>query len=579
MKTLLLHPEDSPRRGPWTTQKWDRIVDLGTSPESVASAWRKQTGSDIVRLGAFRQSVEDPRQAGHLLQQFFGTLLDRHGLDWWELTCLAAHSSLETLIALRRLVREVPLEGGVQATRAAWPVSGLIQLLNRPVPSFASVSDQGLGANLRRWWRAAARLSPSQMADVFWDKYDSAYRWRAGLAAARRPSAEPVVLLPSAYTNVSRAAAAYARLLPGERFLLVATRDSGVRFAPPENVEIARLAQYAHEPGDVTEYGALEDGWRHLQARLAEIPEMAVLKECGRLQSISGLIRSGLAVRDAWIHVFEREPVSAVLCGDDSNWYTRIPVLLARMRNLPTLDFHHGAFDGRFLLKRLSSDLYLAKNEMEKDYLVRVCGLSAERVMVGGASQPAPVARVSSPGSRRTIVFFSEAFENLSARPEEIYRELLPLLNKLAQQRGRRLLIKLHPFENRAERSRLVEAALGAAAKRNVEIVNGPMTPGLLASAWFGIAVESSAVVDCARQGIPCFHCGWLACTPFGYAEQYARFGVGRLLQSLDEVLEIPRILETQDFKMPQDLDSPIATEILKKWLARQDSRVLSESH
>ena len=76
------------------------------------------------------------------------------------------------------------------------------------------------------------------------------------------------------------------------------------------------------------------------------------------------------------------------MCGDDSNIYTRLPVLLARQQGIPTLDFHHGALDGRFLMKELPSDLYLAKGEMERDYLVRLCRLPAERVIVAGPPLP-----------------------------------------------------------------------------------------------------------------------------------------------------------------------------------------------
>ena len=87
-------------------------------------------------------------------------------------------------------------------------------------------------------------------------------------------------------------------------------------------------------------------------------------------------------------NVLSEERISAVMCGDDSNIYTRLPVLLARQQGIPTLDFHHGALDGRFLLKNLSSDLYLAKGEMERDYLVRICRLPAERVIVAGPPLP-----------------------------------------------------------------------------------------------------------------------------------------------------------------------------------------------
>ena len=145
MKTLFLHPEDSPRRGPWTARKWDRIVDLGKSAESTAAAWRKLTGSQIVRLNEFRRSVEDPSLAGQMLRRGFGILLDRGGLDWWELTCLFVHSDLETAIALRRMAADASLEGELYATRSKWPVSGISQLLGRPIQTLSSSTKTGPG--------------------------------------------------------------------------------------------------------------------------------------------------------------------------------------------------------------------------------------------------------------------------------------------------------------------------------------------------------------------------------------------------------------------------------------------------
>ena len=577
MKTLVLHPEDSPRRGPWTAQKWDSVVDLGKSSESAAAAWKELMGSAVTRLNEYRKSIEDPRQVGQILRQWFGTVVDKFGLDWWELVSIFAHPDLETAIALHRLVGQVPLKGDLYATRSAWPVSGVAWLLGREVRSFRGKSDAW--SEMMRRLGALRRLSWTQIDEVLWDKYDADYRWRARLVKPHVPGTQPVVLVPSAYTNVSQAAAAYARLLPDENFLLVATRNSGLRFQPPGNVQLARLEEFVSAARDARELSDLEQGWSRLEKHFAAVPEMAMLHSLGALQPIPGLIRSGIVLRDAWIRVLDREPVNAVFCGDDSNWHTRIPVLLAKKRKLPTVDFHHGALDGRFLLKQLSSDMYLAKNEMEQDYLLRVCRLPAERVVVSGSEHSPRTTQKATEQQRNTILFFSEPSESLGGRPEEIYRELLPVLADIARQHGRRIVVKLHPFENVAERSRMVSAALGPDARDKVEVVGGRTTPELLASAWFGITLESTAVVDCARQGVPCFHCAWLVSTSFGYSEQYARFGVGRLLKSLDQVADIPRMLADESFlAKPPGLDAPAAPDVLKRWLTRHESAILTES-
>ena len=551
-------------------------MDLGKSSESTGAAWEELTGARVVRLNHYRQKVEDPRTAGQILRQWNGKLLDSHGLDWWELTCLFVHSALETAIALRRLAAEGSLEGDLHTTRSGWPASGLADLLGRKAQAFSEDDNAPASGKLRHLSATLSRLSRSQIVEILWDKYDADYRWRGRLAKNRVPGTKPVVLLPSAYTNVSRGASAYAQLLPEQDFLLVATRSSGLRFNRPANVQVARLEEFASGIDTSREFADLDQGWRLLREQFASVPEMSMLHSAGLLDPISGLIRSGIAVRDAWLQVLDREPVTAVLCGDDSNWFTRIPVVVARKHRLPTLDFHHGAFDGRFLLKDLTSEFYLAKNEMERDYLLRVCQLPTDRIVTCGLPPHSAAGKRASNQDAR-IVFFSEPYESTGGRPEEVYRELLPPLFQLASKHGRRIAVKLHPFENATERTRLVEDALGPGWNEKIEIISGPTTTYVLDSTWFGIAVESSAVVDCVRHNVPCFHCAWLTSTSFGYSEQYARFGVGRLLRSAEEIVEIPAILASAAFSTAS-LDLPPSPDILRKLLARQESLAVTEA-
>src|SRR5262249_46957783 len=137
--------------------------------------------------------------------------------------------------------------------------------------------------------------------------------------------------------------------------------------------------------------------------------------------------------------------------------------------------------------------------------------------------------------------------------------------------------VKLHPFENAAEQARLVEAALGAGWKEKIEVITGPTTSQLLDSTWFGIAVESSAVVDCVRHNVPSFHCDWLSSTSFGYGEQYALFGVGRLLRSAGEIADIPDQLKNWGFPTAA-LDCPPLPDTLRKLLTRQESPAMTEA-
>jgi hypothetical protein len=43
--------------------------------------------------------------------------------------------------------------------------------------------------------------------------------------------------------------------------------------------------------------------------------------------------------------------------------------------------------------------------------------------------------------------------------------------------------------------------------------------------------------------GIPVFLCAWLRDSWAGYLQQYARFGIGHVLESPDQISEIPELL------------------------------------
>jgi len=562
----MLHPDDSPRRGPWASQRWDRIVDLGKCPEATAAAWQSLFDCPVVRLHALRRNVEDPRIAGQILHHGFGQILDEQGIYWWDLTSLHVHAEVETAIALRRLAAEADLGGELYATRPDWPVSGIDILLNRGVQSFMPSRENDISGRLAR---AFTNLRAAQWFEIFWDKYDPSYRWRSNLVRSNSRNSGPAVLIPSAYKNVSRGASAYAQLLPETHFLLVATRSSGLQFEAPANVSTVHLASYAR-PTTNESFGLLER-WKNVVPLLKQVPELDLLERSGQFAPFHSWLQAGPPVRDAWNAVLEREQVKGVLCGDDTNWYTRLPMILANRKEIPTVDFHHGAFDGRYLLKTMSCDTYLAKNEMERDYLTRICELPGDRIVVGRMNGAVEVPKRADLSHRQNIVIFSEPYESVGGRPEEIYRELLPALVTLADNQQCKLILKLHPFENPRERASLVVQALGIDLARTVTILDGPLTDELLDSARFGLTVESTTVLDCAHRGVPCFQCKWLVSTPFAYVEQFARFGVGCLLQSATEISDIPRILEHWDDRpIPKASEhEALAADILRQSFSR----------
>ncbi len=569
MKILLVHPEDSPCSGPWASEKWNLIVDLGKSSVGTLAAWQQRLNVPILQLDSLRGGMQDFDSINKLLQAGRNHLIDEMGLDWWDLISVGIYSTLGEAILLRRLAAELDAAAELYATRPGWPASGVAILLQRPLHTF---SDAVHLSPFNRYRGLLRRFSFDQLAQIFLDKYDLRYRWRARFAGKRRGPPGPFVLLPSAYTNVSRMAAAYASILPEQAFLLVATRRSGTHFDPAPNVACASLAAYAGGPEPRREYAEIIRKWQALKQKLALLPELELLLRASLLEDFPNNFRDGLAIRNAWRNVFTQERIVAVMCGDDSNPYTRLPVLLARRRGIPTLDFHHGALDGRYLMKEMCSDFYLAKGEMERDYLLRMCHLPADRVIVAGPPLPRSIAahdRGTNKSDGALILFFSEPYEAGGSRTEEIYRELLPPLARLARESGRKLVVKLHPFESRHERMAIIEKVMPANDAEQVEVIGGPFNPALVLKAWFALTVGSTTVVDCSLLGIPCFLCEWLNTLPHGYTQQYARFGVGRILNSPGQLNEIPRILTEPAIPIAQDcLVKPMDAEWLRRVIA-----------
>jgi hypothetical protein len=572
MRVLLLQPEDSPERGPWSRQHWDLIVDLGKSSAFSEETWGRKFGCPVVRADSFHHNIANVKHVREMFSAGRNRLVDEEGLDWWDLMSLLVAPSALALPARLSVAKEISPSAELWATRPGG-AAGMVGLaLGRSLQSFEPTGLARSAARAMHYAGLVRRFSAAQFTEILLDKYDSGYQWRSRVAVRHQRCAKSVVLLPSAYSNVSRMAAAYARLLPEQPFLMVATRRSARQFVAPANVQVRDLAAYAKADSAAAEITSLTERWMKLRADLCESLELRVLVQAGLLDSFPDWIRDGLNARNAWREVLEREPVEGVLCGDDSNRYTRLPVLLAVRRKIKTADFHHGALDGGYALKDLPCDLYLAKNEMERDYLLRVCGLPAEKVVLGApAPENASSAIESTHPSQSSAVLFSEPYEQAGMRADEIYRELLPSLCRVARQGGRGVVVKLHPFESLSQRRRMIRDLLTPEDRNLVSVVDGPLTSDLMAQAWFGITVESTTVIDCLRNGICCFLCGWLSLAPYEYAQQYARFGIGEVLQDAQQLLEIPSRLAEFHKRPPMKLNLSVTADpaLLQRWLTK----------
>src|SRR6185369_4526599 len=293
---------------------------------------------DVAPIDALRSEFDEIRKVGELLQAGFDIVKDKFGLDWWELTSILVHSAIEKLVLLRKVAESLEPQDEVFVSRPGFYVTALNSFLGSSVRSFPSNHDPAR-RGLNHYVGVAKKFPASQLLEIFWDKTDPGYQLRGRFSRQVKPSDRPVILAPTAYGNASRTAIAYAGSAPELAFLLVATRRSGWISNTPSNVATNSLRSYASvgDPSRRIELEHLSQCWNALRVELNAEPEFKMLGAIGGFDDFPRKLAQGLEIRDAWCNVLDREPVSGVLCADDSNPYTHIPLLLAKERGLPTV--------------------------------------------------------------------------------------------------------------------------------------------------------------------------------------------------------------------------------------------------
>jgi hypothetical protein len=546
MRVFLLHPDDD-FHGSWRTQRWDAVIDLGRAPRSFYDQRSAELGCPVSSIFDLALEVKDVQVWRHILEAGMGRVVDRFGIDWWDVVTMMLHPELQDVRLAVRLAETLRKCRTLVASRPSLIGDAVSSQLKIPLQALHSGLRKRLVRGVVRRSGAVANLSFDQLRQVVYDKYDPHYKWRKKLADSPKTNwgSEPVILLPSAYLNVTRTALRYAALLPEQKFFLVLARESGAVSPLPSNVHSERLASFASNSYDRDELQKLEGAWTALERSLHENPDFKLSSQLGILKKGPRWLRWGIAIRDAWNQVFATRRIIGCLSADDSNPYTRIPLLLAEQRGIPAIACHHGALDNRMAFKNLRFSYYLAKGEMERDYLERICGIDAPRIKVGAPSAPslsaAPLWNQNAPW----ITFFTEPYGADLWRIESIYREILPRLCSAARRAGKTVVLKLHPFESQRLQSKLVAKILGndEADRDLVQLIDAPLSPEILQKTWCAVTVESTVAFECASVGIPSFLCGWLRHAYSGYAPQYVRFGVGRMLEFPDDLLRIPEML------------------------------------
>jgi hypothetical protein len=575
MKVLLVHPLDEIPASCASVAP-DLIVDLARAPEASYQFWTERLGCSVISLHDFREPIEDLHSAKRVLDLDRNHLVDDQGIDWWSLASYLVVDGLLQSFLLLRLAKKIGAPAELFCTRPDARAEALRVLLGTKLVYLGS-SQSSIGQKLKHYRNVFSRLDRTQIAQIIADKWDPQHQIRRRCRKKGEDGHEQAILLPSAYINISRTAIAYARLLPEQHFLLVHARSSGKLSQLPPNVQSLPLHPY-YKKGAPEDLGELLRGWEALQRQLTSNSEaMHQAEQLGAMRSIPAFIERGVSARDAWKSVFESHNVVGCLSADDTNVYTRVPLVLAERRGLASVACHHGALDFRMAVKNLHGNAYLAKSEMEKDYLENICRMAPEKITVGGPASPI-VVHSRRDAERPWLVFFTEPYDADEWRIAEVYRDLLPMLLGLSRECRLRLVLKLHPFESVKSHRNLHAAYLPPQQLHDFDIVAVPFSEDSWNRIRFAVTVQSSVALECTQRGIRVFLFRWLQMRYGGYLDQFARFGAGCVLDLPQDLESIPERLAT--YKVGGDLEKTLGTAISPGALQRfLSSQRLDEIH
>ena len=295
MKVLLLHPEDAVA-DPHSGQHWDLVVDFGRAPAATYERWSRQAGSQVISIYDRAEEIEDLHRLRQLLQIGTGRMVDRWGIDWWDVLSLEIVPQLQQFGLVHRLAKELRAGCELYSTRPHPLATALQRLLGARLTILESRFQSAIH-RARRYCDVLSHLNTAQLAQVLEDKLDGKHSIRRRFGSRRCTSGRPVILLPSAYVNVSRTAVAYANLLPDHQFLLVLTRSNAKLPSLPANVRSASLSPY-FASSDRREIASLIELWNVLRKELVDgVDELSTADAVGVLARIPPLLAWGIASR------------------------------------------------------------------------------------------------------------------------------------------------------------------------------------------------------------------------------------------------------------------------------------------
>jgi len=224
MRVFLLHPDDD-FHGDWTRRQWDAVVDLDEPKIFFMTRGAPNWLSGLQRFRFGRRSCGLADLASPCLRSAWDALWNRFGIDWWSdqsgaaagvAGCQFALRLAENLRGCRTLATSRCRDGRSFAIAVGYTA--------------ASAFSRGLRERLvpRILRRGATRGEPSFVQLAAGDVRQVRSLLTAGVGKragerrrGHRSSLSRFVLLPSAYSNVTKTALSYAESCLRRNFLLV----------------------------------------------------------------------------------------------------------------------------------------------------------------------------------------------------------------------------------------------------------------------------------------------------------------------------------------------------------------------
>ena len=148
------------------------------------------------------EGVEDIHHLRELLQLGMGHVVDGWGIDWWDVLFLMIESELRQFMLMSRLAGELRVR--LRTLRQPRHAAGFRAAgIERSPASHLARNFRPVIHWARHYRDVLSQLDSAQITQAFQDRFDREHRVRRRFAKVRRASRHPVVLLPSAYVNVS----------------------------------------------------------------------------------------------------------------------------------------------------------------------------------------------------------------------------------------------------------------------------------------------------------------------------------------------------------------------------------------